>query len=64
MDNAEHTLFVCARLGVAREAVIRHPGDEDAGARWASGARQQRGPIEIVSGPYLPPIAGAASRFV
>ena len=60
MDNAEHTLFVCARWGVSREAVgramnahrvIRHPGDEEEGARWACGARGQRGPVEIASGP-------------
>ena len=31
--------------------VIRHPGDEDDGARWACGARRQRGPVEIASGP-------------
>ena len=31
--------------------VIRHPGDEDEGARWAIRARQQRGPVEIASGP-------------
>ena len=31
--------------------VIRHPGDEDEGARWAFRARQQRGPVEIISGP-------------
>ena len=31
--------------------VIRHPGDEDEGARWACGARRQRGPVEIASGP-------------
>ena len=31
--------------------VIRHPGDEDEGARWACGARQQRRPVEIASGP-------------
>ena len=30
--------------------VIRHPGDEDVGARWACRARQQRGPVEIASG--------------
>ena len=46
MENAEHTLFVCARWSAEREAVgwavgaeltpdIRHPGDEDEGARWA-----------------------------
>ena len=29
--------------------VIRHPGDEDEGARWACRARQQRGPVEIAS---------------
>ena len=28
--------------------VIRHPGDEDEGARWACRARQQRGPVEIL----------------
>ena len=31
--------------------VIRHPGDEDEGARWTCRARQQRGPVEIASGP-------------
>ena len=31
--------------------VIRHPGDENEGARWACRARQQRGPVEISSGP-------------
>ena len=31
--------------------VIRHPGDEDEGARWACRARQQRVPVEIASGP-------------
>ena len=31
--------------------IIRHPGDEDAGARWAYRARQQRGPVEIALGP-------------
>ena len=31
--------------------VIRHPGDEDEGARWACRARQQWGPVEIASGP-------------
>ena len=31
--------------------VIRHPGDEDEGARWGCRARQQRGPVEIASGP-------------
>ena len=30
---------------------IRHPGDEDEGARWACGVRQQLGPVEIASGP-------------
>ena len=30
--------------------VIRHPGDEDEGARWACRA-WQRGPVEIASGP-------------
>ena len=29
--------------------VIRHPGDEDEGARWACRARQQRGLVEIAS---------------
>ena len=27
--------------------VIRHPGDEDKGARWACGARRQRRPVVI-----------------
>ena len=31
--------------------VIRRPGDEDEGARWACRAQQQRGPVEIASGP-------------
>ena len=31
--------------------VIRHPGDQDEGARWACRAWQQRGPVEIASGP-------------
>ena len=31
--------------------VIRHPGDEDEEARWACRAWQQRGPVEIASGP-------------
>ena len=31
--------------------VIRHPGDEEEGARWAWRARQQRGTVEIASGP-------------
>ena len=31
--------------------VIRHPGDDDEGARWACRARQQRGRVEIASGP-------------
>ena len=31
--------------------VIRYPSDEDEGARWACRARQQRGPVEIASGP-------------
>ena len=31
--------------------VIRHPGDEDEGARWACRARQPLGPVEIASGP-------------
>ena len=31
--------------------IIRYPGDEDEGARWACRARQQRGPVEIASGP-------------
>ena len=31
--------------------VIRHSGDEDEGARWACGARQQRGPVEIALWP-------------
>ena len=30
--------------------VIRHPGDEDEGARWACRALQQWGPVEIASG--------------
>ena len=30
--------------------VIRHPGDEDKGARWACRARKQRGPVENASG--------------
>ena len=33
--------------------IIRHPGDEDEGARWACRARQQRWPVEIASGPAL-----------
>ena len=78
--NAEHTLFVCARWGMAREAVGRavsaqlthdtmvsrmlqseqkypflfiicHPRDKDEEVRWACGERQQRGPVEIASGP-------------
>ena len=31
--------------------VIRHPGDEDDGARWACRARQQWRPVEMASGP-------------
>ena len=31
--------------------VIRHPGDEDEGARWSCRARQQRGLVEIALGP-------------
>ena len=31
--------------------VIRRHGDEDEEARWACRARQQRGPVEIASGP-------------
>ena len=31
--------------------VIRHPDDEDEGARWACRARKQWGPVEISSGP-------------
>ena len=31
--------------------VIRHPGDEDEGARWACRATQQRRSVEIASGP-------------
>ena len=31
--------------------VIRHPGNEEERARWACGARRQRGPVEIVSWP-------------
>ena len=31
--------------------VIRHPGDEDEGARWACGERRQQRPVEIASGP-------------
>ena len=31
--------------------VIHHPGYEDEGARWAYRARQQRGLVEIASGP-------------
>ena len=31
--------------------VIRHSGDGDEGARWACRARQQRGSVEIASGP-------------
>ena len=31
--------------------VIRHLGDEDEGARWVCGARQQRGPVENAWGP-------------
>ena len=31
--------------------VIRHPGDEDEGARWACRARQQWGTVEIASRP-------------
>ena len=30
---------------------IRHTGDEDERARWACRARQQRGLVEIASGP-------------
>ena len=30
--------------------VIRYPGNEDEGARWACRARQQRGQVEIASG--------------
>ena len=33
--------------------VIRHPCDEDEGARWTCRARQQLGPVEIASGPAL-----------
>ena len=32
---------------------IRHPGDEDEGARWACGARRQRGPVKIATAPAL-----------
>ena len=31
--------------------VIRHPGDEDEGARWVCGAQQERGPAKFASGP-------------
>ena len=31
--------------------VVRHPSDEDEGARWACRARQQQGQVEIASGP-------------
>ena len=31
--------------------VIRYPGEEDKGARYACGVRLQRGPVEIASGP-------------
>ena len=31
--------------------VIRHSGDEDEGAQWVCRARQQRGLVEIASGP-------------
>ena len=31
--------------------VIRHPSDEDEGARWARAAWRQQRPIEIESGP-------------
>ena len=31
--------------------VIRHPDDEEEGARWACRARKQWGPVEISSGP-------------
>ena len=31
--------------------VILRPGDGDEGARWACRAQQQRGPVEIASGP-------------
>ena len=41
--------------------VIRHPGDEDEGARWVWRARQQRGPVEIASGP-TPAVLRPASR--
>ena len=33
--------------------VIRHPGYEDEGARWACGARRQRGSVEIALRPAL-----------
>ena len=40
---------VCTKMDTYR--VIRHRGDEDKGARWACRAWQQRGPVEIASGP-------------
>ena len=33
------------------DRVIRYPGDEDEGVRWACRAQQQRGPVEIALGP-------------
>ena len=47
-DGLSHAL-VWTKMDTYR--VIRHPGNEDEGARWACRARQQRGPVEIASGP-------------
>ena len=40
------------KIARAKEAIhLHHPGDEDEGAQWVYGARRQRGPVEIESGP-------------
>ena len=60
----QSTLFLCARwswydglshapvwTNMDAYQVIRHPGDEVEGARWACRVRRQQGPVEIASGP-------------
>ena len=40
---------------------MRHTDDEDKEARWASGAKQRGGPVEIASGPT--PLVASPGRL-
>ena len=69
MDNAEHALFVCAKWGVAREALGQAVCAELTPHTMVSLMLQPERNwmltelfVTLVI-PFIPPLAGAASRF-